>query len=219
MIPVMGMPLLNRCDLAAQMLDSVQAEVGVTLVVLNGDAVAARDTLAGRGITYIEPGHNLGVAASWNMIIRARPAAPWWFIVNADIILGSGDVERLVKAMQDPAAQVACLFEFGAFAINQAAIDRVGWFDENFYPIYFEDNDYRRRCQMAGVPIRNLISRTRHFNSSTIASGYASHNARTFPENAAYYAGKWGGPPGHETRTTPPQVTLDRQRLVNNAWT
>ena len=219
MIPVLGMPLLNRPDLAAQMLDTVDAQVGETIVILNGDAQFARDALAGRPVTYIEPGHNLGVAASWNFIIKARPSAPWWFIVNADIMLGDGDLERLATAMQDPCPRVACLFEFGAFAINQAAVDSVGWFDENFHPIYFEDNDYRRRCQLAGVPVINLISRTRHFNSSTIGSGYASHNARTFPRNAAYYATKWGGPPGHETRTTPPQITLDRKRLVDNAWT
>lgn len=219
MIPVLGMPVLNRADLAHRMLTSVDAHVGETLVILNGEPEATRAALAGLDVTYIDPGHNLGVAASWNMVIKARPAAPWWFIVNADITLGTGDLARVAEAMRDPAPRLACLFEFGAFAINSAAVDTVGWFDENFYPIYFEDNDYRRRCYLAGVPIVNLISRTQHLNSATIASGYAGHNQRTFPVNAAYYAGKWGGLPGHETRTSTPQVTLDRRRLVDNAWT
>ena len=219
LIPVLGVPVLNRGDLADRMLESVDVATGETLVILNGNPDETRSCLSGRDVSYVDPGCNLGVAASWNFIIRARPAAPWWMIVNADIEFGAGDLERLAEVMHDPAPQLACLFEFGAFAINQAAVDKVGWFDENFHPIYFEDNDYRRRCALSGVPIRSLISRTRHDNSSTIASGFARHNERTFPTNLDYYVKKWGGPPNHETVTAPQTPVLDRRRLVDNAWT
>lgn len=201
------------------MLHSVDAPVAETLVILNGNADETRTHLDGQQVTYLDLTFNLGVAASWNLIIRARPAAPWWLIVNADIEFGSGDLTRMSKAMTEASPRIACLYEFGAFGINAAAVDAVGWFDENFYPIYFEDNDYRRRCHLANVPVLNLISHTKHGNSATIASGYAPQNAVTFPRNADYYAAKWGGPPGQETRTTTPQATLDRRRLVNNAWT
>ena len=219
LIPVLGVPVLNRADLAERMLDSVDVDAAETLVILNGNPDETRSCLEGRHATYVDPGCNLGVAASWNFIIRARPAAPWWLIVNADIEFGAGDLGRLVDVMRDPAARVACLYDFGAFAINQAAVDTVGWFDENFHPIYFEDNDYRRRCALAGVPVKSLLSRTRHDNSSTIASGYARHNERTFPRNLDYYVEKWGGPPNQETVTAPRTPVLDRRRLVDNAWT
>ncbi len=219
MIPVLGVPVLNRGDLAARMMSSVDVPVDEALVILNGKSEQTREQLAGRDVSFIEPGFNLGVAASWNFIIRARPAANWWLIVNADITFGDGDLERLADAMDKPGPRVACLYEFGAFGINAETVDTVGWFDENFHPIYFEDNDYRRRCHLAGVPVVNLISRTRHDNSATIASGYARHNDRTFPRNGDYYAAKWGGPPGQETRTTASHVALDRRRLVDNAWT
>lgn len=219
MIPVLGVPVLNRGDLAERMLGSVDLGVAETLVILNGNADETRSHLKGHQVTFIDPGFNLGVAASWNFVVRARPAAPWWLIVNADIQFGAGDLECLADAMQKPGPRVACLYEFGAFGINAETVDTVGWFDENFHPIYFEDNDYRRRCHLAGVPVVNLISRTRHDNSATIASGYARHNDRTFPRNGDYYAAKWGGPPGQETRTTASHVALDRRRLVDNAWT
>ena len=219
MIPVLGVPVLNRGDLAERMLGSVDLAVAETLVILNGNADETRSHLKGHQVTFIDPGFNLGVAASWNFVVRARPAAPWWLIVNADIEFGAGDLERLADAMDKPGPRVACLYEFGAFGINAETVDTVGWFDENFHPIYFEDNDYRRRCHLAGVPVVNLISRTRHDNSATIASGYARHNDRTFPRNGDYYAAKWGGPPGQETRTTASHVALDRRRLVDNAWT
>jgi GT2 family glycosyltransferase len=219
MIPVLGVPVLNRGDLAERMLESVDVDTAETLVILNGDPDDTRAMLRGRLVTYIDPGFNLGVAASWNFIIRARPAAPWWLIVNADIEFGPGDLAHLCSVMEDPGPRVACLFEFGAFAINQAAVDTVGWFDENFHPIYFEDNDYRRRCKLAGVPVKQLLSHTRHDNSSTIASGFARHNERTFPRNLDYYVAKWGGPPNHETIDAPQTPVLDRRRLVDNAWT
>ena len=78
----------------------------------------------------------------------------------------------------------------------------------------------KQGAKLAGVPVRNLISRTRHVGSATIHSGYAEANSRTFPRNGAYYAAKWGGLPGHETVTTAPvEPVLDRRRLVDNAWT
>lgn len=219
MIPVLGVPVLNRGDLADRMLGSVDVDVTDTLVILNGEAEETREQLDRRDVTFIDPGFNLGVAASWNLIVKARPAAPWWLIVNTDIEFGRGDLQHLAEAMSKPGPRLACLYEFGAFAINAEAIDTVGWFDENFHPIYFEDNDYRRRCVLAGVPIVNLVSRTRHDNSVTIASGYAGKNALTFPRNADYYTAKWGGLPGNETRHCAPDFTLDRRRLVDNAWT
>lgn len=220
LIPVLGVPVLNRGDLARQLLDSVDVEVGDTLVVLNGEAEATRSALEDHDVTFIDPAHNLGVPGSINLIIKARPAAPWWLICNADIEFGRGDLERLAEAMDTDGPMLACLFEFGAFALNQATVDLVGWYDENFYPIYYDDNDYRYRCKLAGVPVRNLISRTRHVGSATIHSGYAEANSRTFPRNGAYYAAKWGGLPGHETVTTAPvEPVLDRRRLVDNAWT
>lgn len=219
MIPVLGVPVLNRGDLAANLLASVDVPVGETLVVLNGEPKETRAALEGYEVTYIDPAHNLGVPASINLIIKARPGAPWWLICNADIEFGPGDLERLAKAMDTTEPVLACLFEFGAFGLNQATVDVVGWYDENFYPIYYDDNDYRYRCKLAGVPVLNLISRTTHVGSATIHSGYAAANARSFPRNGEYYAAKWGGLPGHETVTAPRSPVLDRRRLVDNAWT
>lgn len=207
MIPVMGVPVLNRWDLADRMMRSVDVDVDELLVIVNGH----RDEAAGYdwGEKRIDVQHNLGVAASWNMIVRARPAAPWWLIVNADIVFAPGDLERLADFMDTAdGPTVGCLFEFGAFALNQACVDEVGWFDENFHPIYCEDVDYRDRCAEADVPIVNVPSNTRHDNSSTIASGYRRDNNRTYQSNRAYLADK---------RRHGPQP-LSRRRLEELAW-
>lgn len=224
---IVGLPVLNRPDMAARMISSID-RLCQLVVIINGDPViqgpiktAAHNNPMVQNAIWIVPPTNLGVAASWNLIIRSFPA-DWWMLVNADITFSPGDLELV----QPNGAGVWCLYEFGAFALTGETIDRVGWFDENFHPIYFEDNDYRYRCHLAGVPVVDLPGQTRHDNSSTINSGYRRDNDRTFPENGAYYQAKWGGWPGHETLETPFGLAvgpdwwrLDRNRLADQAWT
>ena len=232
MIPLLGVPVLNREDLAARMVASIDYPVDELLVVVNApDKQQTVDRLwaaAGangniRTVTFSQPSFNLGCGGSWNHIIRHRPAGPWWLIVNADIEFAPGDLERLTLAMH-PNPMVATLFEFGAFALNPAAVDKVGWFDENLHPMYFEDNDYKRRMMLRGVPYLKVDGKTRHDNSSTINSDQrlALRNQETFGLNAAYYLEKWGGPPGREQFTVPfdgaGERPVSRARLASQAW-
>lgn len=232
MIPLLGVPVLNREDLAARMVASIDYPVDELLVVVNApDKQQTVDRLwaaAGangniRTVTFSQPSFNLGCGGSWNHIIRHRPAGPWWLIVNADIEFAPGDLERLTLAMH-PNPMVATLFEFGAFALTPAAVDRVGWFDENLHPMYFEDNDYKRRMMLRGVPYLKVDGKTRHDNSSTINSDQrlALRNQDTFGLNAAYYLEKWGGPPGREQFTVPfdgaGERPVSRARLASQAW-
>lgn len=223
---IVGLPLLNRPDMAARMIMSID-QPSHLVVVLNGPVVmkdlveraVARNPMVEQ-LTWIHPATNLGVAASWNLICRSYPEGPW-LLVNADIVFSPGDLELI----HPEGVGVWCLFEFGAFALTAETIDQVGWFDENFHPIYFEDNDYRYRCGLYGVLVEDLPGQTQHDNSSTIYSGFKMHNNRTFPKNAAYYQDKWGGPPGAETliapfglHVEPDWWRLDRRRLADQAW-
>lgn len=222
MIPVLGVPVLNRPDLLARMLASVDAPVGRLVVIDNGGVVPE---IPGAHVVRL-PG-NLGVAASWNLLLKATLDAPWWAIVNSDVAFGPGDLASLAAAMADPCPRIATLDGFAAFALNAAALDRIGFFDEAFHPAYCEDADYEYRARLAEVPIVSIPSRLRHDRSSTIAEPrLAVENGRTYPQNAAYYAAKWGGPlRGGETYATPfdegsdPRFTrLEPARLRRLRW-
>ena len=56
-------------------------------------------------------------------------------------------------------------------------------FDERFHPIYFEDNDYERRLEQAGVKANFIYATLRHDNSSTLNSGFHSQNDLTYGRN------------------------------------
>lgn len=91
-----------------------------------------------------------------------------------------------------------CLFSRNLF-------NTIGYVDVNFYPAYFEDNDYARRAQLAGLKLRRLQkAKYLHFWSRTIHQGTTkSLNDKYFPLNKKFYIEKWGGEPGKERYDKP----------------
>jgi GT2 family glycosyltransferase len=227
MIPILGIPILSRPDLLWNMLASIDVPVGRIVVVDNGDVVPVEEERA-RGITVIRPRSNLGVGASWNLIIKTNPTAKWWAIANFDITFALGDLARLAGHMEKTNGLGLLGGGFAAFGIRREAIEKVGWFDENFVPAYYEDNDYDYRCRLADVPMEGLPTGMHHLISSTLngSEKYRNQNARTFPENYRYYLKKWGGTPYHEVYTSPfneggdlRSWQLDIRRLADQSWT
>lgn len=228
MIPVLAIPVLNRPDLLAKTVASIDHPVGTLLIIDNspelgmGD-VAEASMLAFQHLVVTEPPTNLGVAASWNLAIRSYPR-DWVCLANADVEFAPGALAALDEAMAEPGLR--CLVEFAAFGISPEVVDTVGWFDENFHPIYCEDSDYRYRCALAGVPIEDIPNGSTHVGSvSYRGNPHHADNARTYPANVAYYTAKWGGFIGQERYATPfgadvplDHWRLDRGRLARGAW-
>lgn len=194
MIPVLAVPVLVSGKVE-RMLASVDIPVGRTLVI--GQGICLPDA--------VNLPHNIGVAAAWNLVFKLFPSSPWWAIVNDDLVFAPGDLRRLVEAMTDTSPHLVTLDGFSAFAINQAALERVGYFDENFVPAYCEDADYEYRCKLAHVPILQISAELHHDRSSSIQDPYyGGQNTRTYPVNTAYYKAKWGGSlRGGETYLSP----------------
>jgi GT2 family glycosyltransferase len=90
---------------------------------------------------------------------------------------------------------------FSAFMFTKDTWDKVGSFDETFYPAYFEDNDYHYRMKLAGIKaILHPTSLFYHFVSRTqnqITDRPIVPNF-SFDRNRDYYIAKWGGEPGKE---------------------
>jgi len=230
MIPVLIVPVLNRPELLDRMLDSVDVEVGTLVIVDNGDVVHPTTHLADRwqGHTrLIWPGHNLGVAASWNLGMKVTPDAPWWFITGFDMLYTPGDLQQLVDEMNSsPKPRTVHLHGYSSFALNRDGVERVGYFDENFHPAYFEDNDYAYRCFLKGMEAVHLLNGAKHEGSATIYGdqSYRDQNHQTFEANKAYYLAKWGGMPSQERWTSPFAIdaagepAIAPSRLRKQAW-
>lgn len=94
---------------------------------------------------------------------------------------------------------------FACCALSPAVIERVGWFDENITPAYYEDSDYYRRCILSdvafvmapGVLAEHERSKTTRDNPEI----RVEHEA-VMIRNRDYYTRKWGAP-GAETFVRP----------------
>lgn len=194
MIPVLGVPVLNRPDLLERLLSSLHYEIGDLVVIDNGDVVKSLPHIDGVHRSHLlKMPTNLGVPASWNLIIKATPFAPWWMIVNSDAYFPRGSLNRLqVAARRDALVLSAAAPPWACFMLGDQVVSKVGLFDEGIFPAYFEDDDYMRRCTYWGVPIVQTGVPVEHTNSSTIHSDqrYMARNTETFQSNRDYYMAK-----------------------------
>lgn len=172
---------------------------------------------------------NRGLAKSWNegLLAGYRDGADVVMIANDDCIPGPGDVQTLAKAALkhrqhymvtgagfDVRSMVHTHSRFALGAINPIALETIGCFDENFFPIYWEDVDWYRRAALAGQTM-HVIDGTCiiHMGSRSVHSNpaLARQNAETYRRNYEYYLQKWGGETGKERFRVPfndPQFDL-----------
>src|ERR1700730_4732460 len=174
---------------------------------------------------YFPYGINRGVSRSWNEGLRASfdDGNEATLLVNDDLFFyggGVGDVADFVLSEGRRVPHFGTISAFGldtgtagpvgagkfyrrphwqgsaCMAVGQRAIEAVGYFDQNFWPAYFEDADYFRRLELSGVPTlwdeRILLE---HNRSQTVRADFLLkrlHDERT-RRNEQYYIRKWGG--------------------------
>ncbi len=213
MIPVIIAPVLNRYDLLERMLRSIDVPTERGLIIDNGmTGYAKPDWINSEWKVAAPPFTSYGYPGSINFGIMQTPDAPWWIWVSNDVEFGAGDLACLARLMEESGdAPRLVTYHFAAGALNRAAVEAVGLFDEwNFWPLYFDDNDYAWRCHLAGFDVEwytgNMTEGADgHDTSLTIFSdpGLAAANAVTWAINRAAYVEKWGGVPGTENLETP----------------
>lgn len=208
MIPVLIAPVVGHPEKLSATLASVDVPIGRLVVV----DMTPKGLFNEWGAEIIRPLQSVGLAGAINLGITQTPAAPWWLFVT-DIVFGSGDCEWIADAME--ADQSPCfvtgdrlddrLLRNAYGAMNVACIDAVGLLDEwAFMPLYFDDDDWERRCRLGGVEWVEYNGHIAHERSTTIATPEVNaQNVVTFAENRRRYIEKWGGPVGAETFTTP----------------
>ncbi len=195
-LPLLGVPILNRPDLLLQLLESLDHPVETLAIVDNSIASGLPDSAALSGllaalereppagigqVRVARPFTNQGVASSWNAILTSFPEARFALLVNNDVVFAPGVLAQVIERVDPARPQFLPLMpapqEFSAFAITPAAWDRVGLFDTNFHPAYCEDLDYAERLRASGAvewitpdDLQSLQRRANPTASATITS-------------------------------------------------
>lgn len=161
MIPILGIPIINGYHWLERLIKSIDFPIDTVLILNNNsndiDLVNNLDKLQhnkfdNQHINNIKICHlpaNIGVAASWNLIIKSNINAPYWLISNNDISFTPGVLENFYHKAQNN--NIGIVYgnpgDFGngsydLFLIKDWVIQEIGLFDENCYPAYCEDVDY-----------------------------------------------------------------------------
>lgn len=217
-IPCVVLPAVSRQDMMERNLAALDHPVDRLVIIensLTGYTYAAPDGSPIARVDHIRPVLGLGVTGGFNAGISQTPEAGWWLLTSTDISYGPGDlaaIDALMSEFPDVPTVVTGsrsderLLRGAYMAVNRACVEAVGLYDEwAFYPCYFEDDDYVRRCELAGVDWIEYDGGIGHDRSITIRSdpAKAARNAETFPDCARRYEEKWGGRPGAERFETP----------------
>jgi GT2 family glycosyltransferase len=191
MIPMLVVPTLTRHDLLDRMLRSIDSRVGHLVVIDN----SGRGIVGGDGpwerMTVLPMPTNLGVAGSWNLAIRLAHREPWLMICSDDMWWPVNAMHEFAGQSSEDSLVVSATWpHWCAFTIGMRVVQRVGLFDEGYFPAYFEDTDYERRLARAGVP-RELGPAVNHDNASTLntpSAGFVQKNGNAYRGNSALYS-------------------------------
>lgn len=186
MIPVLGFCTLKRFDLAERLLASIDYPVEHLVIIDNSGTktwTPSKPELV-KNLWFIQVPFGLGLVGAWNLIVKSTPYAPYWLLVNDDAWFEPGSLEIISEQVNPFALNFLEInTPWSAVVFGEGMIERTGLYDERFYPLYFDDNDLERRVNYHNVPINHIPAKVHHDNSSTLQSGYAVQNNKTYVNN------------------------------------
>jgi GT2 family glycosyltransferase len=213
-------PLLRLTREAVTHLTTTQE--AVLYVVCNRLHVRVPDVLreelqsdfCGRVEVVHEPGVERSVAGAWNKgcELAIRENVNFITIVANDTRLRSDCLDQLLAYGESNSAdlwsglsyndrgeidpkQITDGADFTCFMLRPATLQKYGWFDPNFRPAYFEDNDYYGRVVLGGGSCRIVhAAQFFHHGSMTVRQDaeMAHHVTYWFEQNRQYFQRKWG---------------------------
>ena len=191
MIPVLGFATLSRFDLANRLLGSIDYPVEHLVIVDNSGKASWNpekpDFVVNMWVIRVPFG--LGLVGAWNLVVKSTPYAPYWVLVNDDAWFEPGQMKNIPENVDKNALNFLEITpQWSGVVFGEGMVDKVGLYDENFYPLYFDDNDLERRVDLAGVAKKTIPCRMGHNNSSTLHSGYENANSVSYTRNSQLYA-------------------------------
>lgn len=221
-------PAHNNADLLQACLISVLNQtIPVRIFAINnGSTDNTTQVLAGLGNEHIVVNAypQLGVAGAWNyglglLFSNTFTAAEKVLVINQDVLLkpdtyeilnnepgefvtavSTGRMDKLLGDVRQPVGGRRPHPDFSCFRLTKRCYETVGPFDENFYPAWFEDNDYHIRLSRAGIEAYCVDLPFYHYAAGTIkrarAVGASEPYEVAFRANQQKFYNKWGVLPG-----------------------
>jgi glycosyltransferase involved in cell wall biosynthesis len=194
----LAIPTLCRYDLLSLLLKSAEAgseKPDEYLIIDNGGDLRSSGIHLPANTRVLHSGKNLGVARSWNIFLdQAMETDEPIVIANDDIIFSTHTFRDMIAATDQ------FMFVNGEgwslFAQNPECTRRIGYYDEHFWPAYYEDSDYEVRLLRAGFTTRQKV-----LTETLFHEGWATTKQLENPEWLRvgrercrhYFLRKWNG--------------------------
>jgi GT2 family glycosyltransferase len=201
---VVAIPTINRADLLNEALAKYFEDFKFTHIAIcdNGNQnILTRE----ENFMIYRPAQNLGVAGSWNMLMdySDKIGATHILMLNDDIYLGKS-AETIMYLIRNNIGYdfFNSYHNWCSFILTIDIWKKVGGFDTEFFPAYFEDNSFDYKMTLAGAnkSWTSFLDPVVYRNSMTIAK-QPELNSR-FMQNRQMYIDMWGGLPTEEKFTT-----------------
>lgn len=204
-IPVLD-PIYGMMCLSSILKDNSAAGINKEdiLVIDNSKHGLGAATVWDKVKIYRENNHNIGVARAWNVGARRVVENDYDYltIMSQSMLFGPEKETTWMKQLETFAGADVIESDghsWHLIALKRHLFEMAGYFDENFYPGYFEQTDWCYRLRMlnreGGWPRVwvNAISQTVGHHSNLVLA----------PPLLDYYREKWGGDKGGEKYKLP----------------
>lgn len=180
-IPVLATQTLNGLSNIKRLLVSIDYPVNILSIVINNEDYRMFDEIRdycnnNLNKTLIEKVDisfhptNLGCAGSWNYHFKAYPDADFYIKADDDICFQPNDLLTMVRKIREDKFDMVFYSmgtKYAFFGITKNTLKKVGLFDENIHPAYYEDDDYDVRRKHHQIKSIILDLKTSHNSSST----------------------------------------------------
>lgn len=207
-----GIPTYNRYDILEPTLRKYSVDFQETeiYIVDNGNqsiSITQKwDVEQDRtqSLKVIENKNNVGVGASWNQLCKLIfDKYEYALILNDDIYFGKS-YSRVIELIEKKKPKfIRATPDWCVFLLHKSVYEEVGFFDECFFPAYYEDKSYEYRMRLKGVPILKHpeLNPTIYQSSKTLEKEPTIIEASK--KNKKLYIEMWGGEPSKEKYLQP----------------
>ena len=193
-----GIPTLNRLDLLFPSLMMYLHDMpSVHIYIVDNGKQNIFKKIRHPNIKIIESETNLGVASSWNVLCnQILEHYEYALILNDDIYLGKKEYEVELFLSQYPNKDFYLgMIDWSVFIMPSKTFKKVGIFDEQFFPAYYEDNDYMYRMRLMAMKIYNVPFLNPLIHRSSMTNDKDKSIIVQSEANKERYINKWGGLP------------------------
>lgn len=148
----------NTPEAVARAVSSAALPPEQVIIVSNGscDEADAEIGETAPGVSFIQVRPQRGLTYAWNIGLRLPaqvvwPTLPTWTVIaNDDVVFDADWLAKLAAGIAEhpSALHIGMAYpssRYSCFAIHRDLVRKIGWFDERFTGIYYEDEDWHLR--------------------------------------------------------------------------